>query len=150
MPETHCKLTLDVDKSKLPFSEIAADKVAEIIGSWKFIIIQSVFLTFWVILNVTSFICNWDPYPFIFLNLMLSFQAAYSAPIIQMSANRQAIKDRQMAYEDCIASENASDQTVLILEEIKKLISSQNSNIAIDSEEMKLLKEINEKLNKIG
>ncbi len=71
-------------------------------GSWRFIIIQSVLLFIWVCLNVTAFIQHWDPYPFILLNLMLSFQAAYAAPIpiIMMSQNRQAYIDRKDARHD--------------------------------------------------
>jgi uncharacterized membrane protein len=77
-----------------------ADKVADTIGSWRFIIIQTIILTVWIILNVTAWIKHWDPYPFILLNLMLSFQAAYSAPVIMMSQNRQAAKDRLSAEID--------------------------------------------------
>jgi uncharacterized membrane protein len=67
-----------------------ADAFAHIVGSWKFIIIQSIILTIWVILNIIGFVAHWDPYPFILLNLALSFQAAYASPIIMMSQNRQA------------------------------------------------------------
>jgi uncharacterized membrane protein len=67
-----------------------ADRFAAVVGSWKFIIIQSVLLCIWVILNITAWIAHWDPYPFILLNLALSFQAAYASPIIMMSQNRQA------------------------------------------------------------
>lgn len=77
-----------------------SDKVAATIGSWHFIIIQTILLVVWVILNVTAYIQRWDPYPFILLNLMLSFQAAYSAPIIMMSQNRQSVIDRQDAKHD--------------------------------------------------
>src|SRR6266705_1313324 len=77
-----------------------ADGVAEIVGSWRFIIIQSVLLGIWITLNMIAFVNNWDPYPFILLNLVLSFQAAYAAPIIMMSQNRQAAKDRLMAEQD--------------------------------------------------
>ena len=77
-----------------------ADWVAETVGSWRFIIIQSVLLGVWIILNVMAFINHWDPYPFILLNLVLSFQAAYAAPIIMMSQNRQAAKDRLEAEHD--------------------------------------------------
>jgi uncharacterized membrane protein len=59
-----------------------ADRVAETVGSWRFIIIQSVLLGIWIILNMLALINHWDPYPFILLNLVLSFQAAYAAPII--------------------------------------------------------------------
>ena len=110
----------DNNKEKVSLGERAADKVAEIIGSWKFIIIQSIFLALWVIFNTFVWIYHWDPYPFIFLNLMLSFQAAYAAPVIQMAANRQAIKDRLMAYSDWKASREAAEATVEILEQIKQ------------------------------
>ncbi|MGC4192502.1 MAG: DUF1003 domain-containing protein [Thermomicrobiales bacterium] len=59
-------------------------------GSWRFIIIQTAILISWIALNVIGWTHHWDPYPFILLNLALSFQAAYSAPIIMMSQNRQA------------------------------------------------------------
>src|SRR6476646_2661489 len=62
----------------------AADTVANGMGSWRFIIIQSVLLAIWIALNVVGFVARWDPYPFILLNLVMSFQAAYAAPIIMM------------------------------------------------------------------
>jgi uncharacterized membrane protein len=62
--------------------------------------IQSTLLILWLFLNVTAYVNHWDPYPFIVLNLMLSFQAAYTAPIIMMSQNRQAAIDRQEAKHD--------------------------------------------------
>jgi uncharacterized membrane protein len=77
-----------------------ADKISSIVGSWRFVMIQSSLLTLWIILNLTAFIQHWDPYPFILLNLALSFQAAYTAPIIMMSQNRQSIIDRQTANHD--------------------------------------------------
>jgi uncharacterized membrane protein len=77
-----------------------ADRLALVIGSWTFIIIQSVVLTAWVVANVAAYSFRWDPYPFILLNLMLSFQAAYAAPIILMSQNRQAELDRAEAQHD--------------------------------------------------
>jgi uncharacterized membrane protein len=77
-----------------------ADQVAATMGSWKFIIIQSIILLVWIVLNVTAFMEQWDPYPFILLNLALSFQAAYAAPFIMMSQNRQQDIDRQSAEHD--------------------------------------------------
>jgi uncharacterized membrane protein len=77
-----------------------ADAVAATMGSWPFIIIQSVILAFWILLNLVAWIQHWDPYPFILLNLALSFQAAYAAPFIMMSQNRQADVDRQKAEDD--------------------------------------------------
>jgi uncharacterized membrane protein len=74
-----------------------ADRVAAMVGSWPFIIVQSLLLLLWIALNLTAFIKHWDPYPFILLNLALSFQAAYAAPFIMMSQNRQAAVDRAAA-----------------------------------------------------
>lgn len=77
-----------------------SDKVAAAVGSWRFIIIQTMLLFIWIVLNVIAYIAHWDPYPFILLNLILSFQAAYTAPVIMMSQNRQADIDRQHAEHD--------------------------------------------------
>lgn len=87
-------------KVSMSLGERVADRFAEVMGSWRFIIIQSIFLAIWVILNIVAFVKHWDPYPFILLNLMLSFQAAYAAPIIMMSQNRQSAIDRQDAKHD--------------------------------------------------
>lgn len=77
-----------------------ADTVAAAMGSWSFIIVQSVSLAIWIVLNVIAWIEHWDPYPFILLNLALSFQAAYAAPFIMISQNRQAERDRLQAEDD--------------------------------------------------
>jgi uncharacterized membrane protein len=77
-----------------------ADWVAKTVGSWRFILIQSGLLIIWIALNAVAFIKHWDPYPFILLNLVLSFQAAYTAPIIMMSQNRQSEIDRRHALHD--------------------------------------------------
>ena len=77
-----------------------ADMVATTVGSWRFIIIQSALLVLWVFLNLIGYFYHWDPYPFILLNLLLSTQAAYAAPIIMMSQNRQAEIDRRSAEHD--------------------------------------------------
>jgi hypothetical protein len=79
---------------QLTLGERLSDLVAAIVGSWRFILIQSGLLLAWLIANITLGGGAWDPYPFILLNLMLSFQAAYTAPIIMMSQNRQADIDR--------------------------------------------------------
>ncbi|GGA62361.1 DUF1003 domain-containing protein [Sphingomonas psychrolutea] len=89
-----------VHPTGLTVGQRIADRVAETMGSWTFIIIQSVLLAVWVVLNVTAYIKSWDPYPFILLNLALSFQAAYAAPIIMMSQNRQQDIDRRAAETD--------------------------------------------------
>ena len=91
----------EVEEERLTFGQRLADKVADTIGSWRFIVIQTIILITWIILNTTLKVDQrWDVYPFILLNLTLSFQAAYSAPVIMMSQNRQAAKDRIAAEVD--------------------------------------------------
>jgi len=87
-------------KTDLTMGQKIADGVAATMGSWNFIIVQSAILLLWVVFNITAWIEHWDPYPFILLNLALSFQAAYAAPIIMMSQNRQADIDRKAAEND--------------------------------------------------
>ncbi|MBE9605851.1 DUF1003 domain-containing protein [Acetobacteraceae bacterium H6797] len=81
-------------------AERLADAVANTVGSWRFIIIQSGALAAWIVGNAIFGKSAWDPYPFILLNLLLSFQAAYTAPIIMMSQNRQSDVDRSRARAD--------------------------------------------------
>ena len=90
----------EMEEEQLTLGQRVADKVADTIGSWPFIIIQSIILIIWIILNITAWINHWDPYPFILLNLALSFQAAYAGPVIMMSQNRQSSKDRLAAEID--------------------------------------------------
>jgi uncharacterized membrane protein len=85
---------------ELTLGQSIADAVASTMGSWRFIIVQSTILAAWIALNILAWVRHWDPYPFILLNLALSFQAAYAAPFIMMSQNRQQDVDRQRAEED--------------------------------------------------
>lgn len=87
-------------KARLTSGQRIADFVSTTMGSWTFIIAQSIILVLWLALNVIAWIQHWDPYPFILLNLALSFQAAYAAPFIIISQNRQADRDRHQAEED--------------------------------------------------
>jgi uncharacterized membrane protein len=100
----------ELHRHQLTAGERIADGFAEMIGSWTFIIIQSAVLAAWIALNVVAWFEHWDPYPFILLNLALSFQAAYAAPIIMMSQNRQADKDRLMAEQDYEINQKAEEE----------------------------------------
>ncbi len=82
------------------FGQRLSDKIAAGMGSWKFIIWQTIIVICWMILNIIAFNQHWDPYPFILLNLIFSTQAAYAAPIIMMSQNRQNQRDRIQADND--------------------------------------------------
>jgi len=84
----------------LTFGERLADSVANGMGSWRFIIIQTIVVALWMALNVVAIVYHWDPYPYILLNLLFSTQAAYAAPIIMMAQNRQNDRDRVKADED--------------------------------------------------
>ena len=90
----------DKHKASLSFGQRIADNVANGMGSWTFIIIQTMIVAVWMILNVIGIVEHWDPYPFILLNLLFSTQAAYAAPIIMMAQNRQNERDRIQAMED--------------------------------------------------
>jgi uncharacterized membrane protein len=90
-------------------------------GSWPFIIIQTALLAVWITLNITAFVQRWDPYPFILLNLALSFQAAYAAPFIMMSQNRRQDMDRQDAATDYRINVKAELEIELLHEKVDDL-----------------------------
>jgi uncharacterized membrane protein len=95
------------EEAKESLGDRLADAVANGMGSWSFIIIQTLIVIAWMVLNFVAFMNHWDPYPFILLNLLFSTQAAYSAPVIMMSQNRQSERDRAKAladYENNLAS----------------------------------------------
>ena len=120
-------------EEQMTLSERVADKVADIIGSWRFIIIQSVLIVIWITLNVVAWIEHWDPYPFILMNVMLSFQAAYSGPVIMMSQNRQSAKDRLAAEVDHQVNMKAELEIGLLMRRMDEL----EKNIAENQNELK-------------
>jgi len=125
----------EVFKSKLTRGQRVADLVAKVVGSWPFIIWQSVIITIWLAINVyliarvsfdPSFFQAWDPYPFILLNLVLSFQAAYTGPVVMMSQNRQAEKDRLLAEHDYKVNKKAEHE----IKEIMRHLNHQDEMMA--------------------
>lgn len=90
-------------------------------GSWRFIISQSCILALWLAANAIGWILQWDPYPFILLNLVLSFQAAFTAPIIMMSQNRQAARDRLAAELDFKVNRQAAAEVDAIQTKLNTL-----------------------------
>ncbi len=110
--------------NSLAFGQRLADKVANGMGSWRFIIWQTIIVAIWMILNVIGITFRWDVYPFILLNLVFSTQAAYAAPIIMMAQNRQSERDRAQADADYQTNCEAKM-------EIEELLSKLNS-IEID------------------
>jgi uncharacterized membrane protein len=104
------------------FGAELADKITKFVGSWKFILIQSTLLSIWVICNINH-IAKFDPYPFILLNLFLSFQAAYATPMILMSSNRQSEKDRKQAALDLKIDEETNE----LLKQLIKNLNNKNN-----------------------
>ena len=135
---THSKTWHEKHSEKLTFGNKIADSVANGMGSWTFIIVQTILVLVWMSLNLIGFIQHWDSYPFILLNLLFSTQAAYAAPIIMMSQNRQNERDRVQAKADYDTNVKAKleieqitlklnsleieklDKMIVILEEIKR------------------------------
>lgn len=118
----------EVAEEQLTLGQRIADAVADTIGSWRFIIFQTTALTIWIVLNVTAWINHWDPYPFILLNLMLSFQAAYSGPFIMMSQNRQSSKDRIAAEIDHQVNTKAELEVGLLIKRMNDIEQQMEEN----------------------
>ena len=97
------------------FGQRASDFVTKLVGSWFFIGLYFLFLACWVILNIHNQFRPWDPYPFIFLNLVLAVIAALQAPVILMSQNREAHKNRLRAEYDYAVNRKAEKE----IEELK-------------------------------
>lgn len=102
--------------------ERLADRFASVVGSWRFIVFQSIILAGWITINGIGAFQHWDPYPFILLNLMLSFQAAYAAPIIMMSQNRHAAIDRTEAKHDYEVNQKAELEIALVQDKLTLLL----------------------------
>src|SRR5260370_23546428 len=108
----------EVADEQMTVGQRVADKVASTVGSWRFIIIMSILLLAWLVLNSIAWINHWDPYPFILLNLTLSFQAAYAAPFVMMSQNRQSEKDRLTAQNDYLINCKGEEEVRFIMEHL--------------------------------
>lgn len=123
--------------NKSTFGQRASDKATSFIGSWKFIIIQTVVLIIWIIFNAFELFFHWDPYPFIFLNLVVGFVASYSAPVIMMSQNRAEERDRKKSEIDLATDRKAERE----IEEIQVKLEE------MDNKKLKRILEILEKNN---
>ena len=123
--------------ASLTFGDRIADSVANGMGSWKFIIWQTIIVICWMALNVVGFVRHWDVYPFILLNLIFSTQAAYAAPIIMMSQNRQNIRDREQAQNDYQTNTEAKLEIEALQIHLNKLETEKLDKILQMLEEMK-------------
>ncbi|MGF7147966.1 putative membrane protein [Sphingomonas zeicaulis] len=130
----------DLDDANADFADRLADRVAAIGGSWSFIIGFALVLFGWMLLNsdvLARFGMAFDPYPYIFLNLMLSTLAAIQAPVIMMSQNRQAAKDRMTAKLDYQVNLRAELEILRI-------------HAKIDEEIIARLDRLSERLDRVG
>lgn len=136
----------DVADEKLTLGQKVADGVASVMGSWRFIITQAAIMVVWIMLNLVGWFYHWDIYPFVLLNLAMSAQAAFATPLIMMSQNRQAEKDRLTAQNDYATDmkgeeeirhimEHLDHQDALILQVVQHL-ESQNERMKAQHEEM--------------
>lgn len=136
----HDKTWHERHQASLDFRQRLADSAASAMGSWRFIIFQTIAIAIWMILNAIAFFYHWDPYPYILLNLLFSTQAAYAAPIIMMAQNRQNERDRAQAEADYRTNCEAK-------EEIEELLNKLNSiEIHKLDKLLRLVEKIDEKL----
>ena len=128
---------LDKHRETLSYGQRIADTVANGMGSWTFIIWQSIFVIIWMALNVIGFVKHWDVYPFILLNLIFSTQAAYAAPIIMMAQNRQSERDRLQAQDDYQCNIDAKLEIESLQRQLNKIETEKLDKIIAMLEEMK-------------
>ena len=138
------------DDTDISFGQKLADKVAVFGGSWSFILLFVAFLLLWIVTNVFVLITKpFDPYPFIFLNLILSFIAALQAPVIMMSQNRQEEKDRSRAKKDYMINLKAELEIRMLHEKIDHLILHQQQDLLeIQNIQVDMLKDVLNKFEK--
>lgn len=105
----------------MTFGDRLADQVASFGGSWKFLILFAVFIAAWVLLNSVMLIGGFDPYPYILLNLFMSMLASIQAPVIMMSQNRQAVKDRLAAAHDYEVNLKAEIEIMALHEKLDEM-----------------------------
>lgn len=123
-------------RSSFSYGDKIADAVANGMGSWRFIIWQTIIVFIWMVLNIIAYIGHWDPYPFILLNLIFSTQAAYAAPIIMMSQNRQNARDREQALQDYHTNSEAKKEIEALQLCLSKMESEKLDRILFLLEEM--------------
>jgi uncharacterized membrane protein len=118
--EDHAHPVNVIHHDEATFGERIADKAAAGIGSWTFLIIQTIAVLCWLTLNIVGLVNHWDPFPFILLNLLFSVQAAYTGPVLLLAGNRQAQKDRLTLEHAAEEADKADIQNVEILKAIKE------------------------------
>lgn len=138
----------DFEDKHPPLSSRLADKVAAFGGSWSFITVFLLLMLAWMIINVYFLVRPFDPYPFIFLNLLLSTIAAIQAPLIMMSQNRKEEKDRQRAINDYLINLKSEIEVRNLHQKLDLLISDQMKTLfEIQKMQMDTMEEIRTELH---
>lgn len=147
-------LTRDINRefdNQLTLGQRVADKVAAFGGSWTFIILFASILVSWIVLNSVILArqhAAFDPYPYILLNLFLSMTAAVQAPVIMMSQNRQAAKDRLDAAHDYEINLKAEMEINTLQEKLDELREQRWAElVAMQQEQIHLLQQLLEAKN---
>lgn len=112
-------------RHKRTFGEISSDKLTKFTGSWAFIFAFLIFIAIWIAINIYGWLNQWDPFPFILLNLILSCLAAIQAPIILMSQNREEQRNRIMAEYDYKVNRKAERE----IQEVKRQLNRIENHI---------------------
>lgn len=122
--------------TSLPYDNEAfgrlSETVARYMGTARFLVIQSVLVVIWIALNVAFVALQWDPYPFILLNLMFSVQAAYAAPLILLAQNRQEARDRRQAETDRAVAAATQSNAEFLARELASVRLALSSVVTVD------------------
>ena len=143
--------SIDADEEKRSLKDTIADKIAEFGGSWNFIFMFFLFVLIWCCFNTYVLTTkSFDPYPYIFLNLVLGCIASIQAPIIMMSQNRASDIDRKRALNDFKVNLKSEFEIMILREKIDHIIHQQNPHIReIIDDHSDLLEDIRQTINEI-
>jgi uncharacterized membrane protein len=138
---------LEFEDSRLPFASRMSDRIAAFGGSWKFILFFGLFIGTWALVNVYVLSKPFDPFPFIFLNLLLSCIAALQAPLIMMSQNRKEEKDRKRAINDYLVNLKSELEIRNVHQKLDLLIAEQmRALFEIQKVQVEMIGDIREKM----
>jgi len=98
-----------------------SESIARFFGTARFLVVQTIMVFAWIVLNSIAMVHHWDPYPFILLNLAFSTQAAYAAPLILLAQNRQAERDREQNERDRAITARAVSDTEYLARELASI-----------------------------
>ena len=126
-----------------------AESIARLMGTARFLIIQSIMVLIWVGLNISFIAFRWDKYPFILLNLMFSVQAAYAAPLILLAHNRQEERDREQAEIDRNVATRTQNDAEFLAREIAS-VQLALANVVTSDELAQHIERLNESIEKLN